>query len=94
VYINQLLDLSWRQHPTDIKDDLDIGNRRFLELKKLGCLLQVLELQSSFGHIVALAPFFNSSDIVIDLKSSFPRQEVSPTISLRWESLNTSSTDH
>jgi hypothetical protein len=38
----------------------------------------MFQLQSSFRHIMTLAPFFNSSDIVIDLKTSFPRQEVPP----------------
>ena len=80
AYINQFLDLSWCQHPADIEDNLDIGDRRLLELKQLGRLLQMLKLKRSFGHFVALAPFLNPGDVVIDLKASLPRKEVSSTI--------------
>lgn len=78
-YVDEFLNLCWCQHPTNVKDDFNVGNSSFLQLKKLRCLLQVFKLKGSFRHLMALTPFFNSSDIIIDLETTFPREEVSST---------------
>lgn len=38
----------------------------------------MLQLKGALWHIVAFAPFFNAGDIVVDLQSTLPREEVSP----------------
>jgi hypothetical protein len=63
------LDLHRAEHPADIINDLDICCGRLLELKQLRGLHQVLELKSSFGHIVRLAPLLDAGDIILDLHS-------------------------
>jgi len=42
----------------DSLDDVDVGEGSLLELKELGSLHQMLELENSFGHVVGLAPAF------------------------------------
>jgi len=66
-YIDEFLDLGGCKHPTDIENDLNIRNCSLLQLEKLGSLLKVFQLKGSFRHIVALAPFFDSGDVVVDL---------------------------
>jgi hypothetical protein len=36
----------------------------------------MFKLESSFRHVMALAPFFNTGDIVVNLEPTFPRKEV------------------
>ena len=63
-------------HPTNILNDLNIIQRRLLELQQLGRLHQVLELQGALGHVVRLAPLLYPGDVVVDLEAALPREEV------------------
>jgi hypothetical protein len=54
-------------HPADILDDLNVIQGRLLQLQQLGGLHKMLQLQRAFGHVVALAPFLNACDVVVDL---------------------------
>lgn len=38
----------------------------------------MLQLKGALWHIVALAPLLNASDVVVDLQTTLPREEVSP----------------
>jgi len=66
-YIDEFLDLGGCKHPTDVENDLDIRNCCLLQLEKLRCLLKMFQLKRPFRHIVALAPFFDPRDVVVDL---------------------------
>ena len=67
MYVDEFLDLSGCQHPADIKYDFDIGDCGFLELEQFRGLLEMFQLECAFWHIVTLAPFFDSSDVVVNL---------------------------
>lgn len=64
-------------HPADVLDNLDIVQSCFFQLQKFGGLHQVFELQGAFRHVVTLAPFFDPCNVVVDLETTLPREEVS-----------------
>ena len=36
----------------------------------------MLKLQGSLGHVMALTPLLDTGDVIVDLQTSFPREEV------------------
>ncbi|KAI3483202.1 hypothetical protein L1887_53982 [Cichorium endivia] len=76
VVRDELLDLRRRQHPADVVDNVNVAQRRLLELQQLGRLHEVLQLQRPLGHVVRLAPLLDSRDVVLDLHRALPRAKV------------------
>ena len=66
-YVDEFLDLSWRKHPANIENNLNIGDGCFLQLEKFSSLLKMFQLKSSLWHVVTFAPLFDSSNIIVDL---------------------------
>ena len=62
---DELLDLRGTQHPADIADNLDVVCSRLLELKELGRLHEVLELERALGDLVRLAPLLEPRRVVL-----------------------------
>ncbi|KAH0294783.1 myosin-2, partial [Aureobasidium sp. EXF-3399] len=80
VLVQQLLNLVGREPGFVVSIRGFLGSStercRLLELQKLGGLHKMLKLESTLGHIMALAPFLNSGNVVVDLQTTLPREEV------------------
>ena len=79
---DELVDLRGREEPADVEDDLDVVHGRLLELKELGRLHEMLELQRALGDLVRLAPLLETGRVVLGL-SALPTRLDAPESGFR-----------